>query len=144
MLGKNLASLFCQLTVGLMGLWGLCNYVKPLNVGAVAFWLWSFRLPYFQVTVFLLFINCLYCLDWISRIQVKDCKLIILRQFLWFVMIFTWYSVIKVFLHLFCYGTNQPHTHSVVSTVIFSNKYLISKLKIKCIYIYIYRHIILF
>ena len=37
MLEKNLASLVCQLTIGLMGLLGLCNYIKPLNVGAVAF-----------------------------------------------------------------------------------------------------------
>jgi len=37
MLGKNIASLFCQLTIGLMGLLGFCIYIKPLNVGVVAF-----------------------------------------------------------------------------------------------------------
>ena len=37
MLEKNLASLFCQLAVGLMGLLGFCNYIKLLNIGAVAF-----------------------------------------------------------------------------------------------------------
>jgi len=37
MLEKNIASLFCELTVGQMGLLDLCHYIEPLNVGAVAF-----------------------------------------------------------------------------------------------------------